>query len=258
MSRTVHLRDEPVADDAVIRLRAGVNGVAPAKLRSDANRSLAALGILGVSVAAALAGETLREAWQGAAVTAERDVIWLTTAGHLRATGFPPAPHRQGPTALHRCARRRERGTAAVARRPVHQARPDRGSWPRVCHRPPPSCSEVCSGTENTDAGECASVTIASSTPWRTTCCSSSCCSRPIGARSTTADRARIRRHRWGFRPTAQPGRPSPPDAHRAGPGSRSAPRSRRSRTPDASARTPRGAPHERPWSAPAGSSCRP
>ncbi|MHB8274614.1 MAG: hypothetical protein ACYDC9_07620 [Dermatophilaceae bacterium] len=85
---TVVFRVEPAPDDAIVMLRAGGRGLVPEKLESDAVRSLRATGILGISVVAALVGETLEQAWERSPVTAGRLVVWWSTAGRLRESGF--------------------------------------------------------------------------------------------------------------------------------------------------------------------------
>ncbi len=89
MAYNVHLRAEPVPDDVAVMLRAGIRGLELDKLASDAARSARTIGILGISVVAALAGESLQEAWSRSPVTAEREVVWRSTAGLLRDAGFP-------------------------------------------------------------------------------------------------------------------------------------------------------------------------
>lgn len=92
MAFTVHLRDEEPPADFVIMLRAGERGVAASTVMAAAARSRAVLGIVGISVVAGLAGESLSDAWEHADVTRERDVVWWTTAGRLRSAGFPLLP----------------------------------------------------------------------------------------------------------------------------------------------------------------------
>jgi hypothetical protein len=88
MAYTIHLRADPAPDDAIVMLRAGERGLVPAKLASDAKRSARATGILGISVVATLPGETLEQAWDRSPVTAGRTVVWWSTAGQLRESGF--------------------------------------------------------------------------------------------------------------------------------------------------------------------------
>jgi hypothetical protein len=94
---TLYLREEPAPDDAIVLLRAGVRSVALGKLETDSRRSERTIGVLGVSVTAALPGETLRQAWARSVVTAERDVVWRSTAGLLRSAGFVLLPTGSNP-----------------------------------------------------------------------------------------------------------------------------------------------------------------
>ncbi len=84
----LHIRPSP-PDDAVIMLRAGMNGLKVSKVTTDAQKSLALLGLLGISVAASLPGEDLTDAWTNARVANDRNIIWWSTAGGIRAASFP-------------------------------------------------------------------------------------------------------------------------------------------------------------------------
>ena len=96
----VYLRDEVVRDDTRLMIRAGVTGLRPEKLRADALDAAEEIGIIGVSVIAALPGETLDEACRGTRLLANRRVVWWATAGALRAARFPcwPPPATSGTT----------------------------------------------------------------------------------------------------------------------------------------------------------------
>ncbi|MGZ6868947.1 MAG: hypothetical protein ACXVHI_01335 [Frankiaceae bacterium] len=85
----VYLRDEVVPDDTRLMIRAGVTGLRPEKLRADALDAAEEIGIIGVSVIAALPRETLEEACRGTRLLANRRVVWWATAGPLRAARFP-------------------------------------------------------------------------------------------------------------------------------------------------------------------------
>lgn len=104
---TVALRQEPARRRcAVVMLRAGARSVDLGKLAGDAARSARTIGIFGVSVVAALPGETLKQAWARSPITADRDVVWQSTAGRLRDAGFALLPTGRDPrhytVVLHR------------------------------------------------------------------------------------------------------------------------------------------------------------
>lgn len=88
----LHLRDRDVPDDAIVMIRAGLNGLSTGKLRSDAARAHLTLGVQGVSVFASLPGETLRAAWRDNPHIRSRPLVWCTTAGAIRKAGFPLLP----------------------------------------------------------------------------------------------------------------------------------------------------------------------
>lgn len=88
----VTIRLELPPDDVILIVRGGERGLLAEKVRDDAERSRAIMGILGISVQSSMPGETLADMWSRSRVLRGRDVVWWSTVGRLRYAGFPVLP----------------------------------------------------------------------------------------------------------------------------------------------------------------------